>query len=316
MNLLTGINPGWAGLNFIASIISLRVLVKFEDKSLCIKNTEPCEPAFSIHKAESNQSMQEDDTVLKDKQLQNFASLSLCKEEKADAFTDETLETIKERLAELPHLYLDNTFSDLQITAVGLAEHQFIPEISRLAEATLTKNKDNNCKIASIGKLLVNQRDLENIIEANALLQHTDNIPRSPRVISSESGKILYQKLNLILSEHEEISDLAFIDRNGYIISGLIKNQEKEQIIGAIFCSIFSTLENYLNQINISLPLKIYFEFQNERIFLKQLKDKFVFIAAESGFEFIDYSYLKEVFNRTHFLCEENQIKALNSLKL
>ncbi len=170
----------------------------------------------------------------------------------------------------------------------------FIPTDIRLTESTVSKETKSKGKIASIGKLLVNNRDIEGVIESSAALTEV-GMERKTNVVSSDSGEQIYEKFNKIKSEFPYIKEISLIDKGGFTLASDYEDKMKIHIAGALIAGAYHTLQNYLAQISFIDPQKIFFETENSNNFILKTNNEFLFSVWTKEFNHIDYSEIKNI---------------------
>ena len=204
---------------------------------------------------------------------------------------------MEDKISSLPSSVDDNEYFD------------FIPTDIRLVSAPVSKENDSKGKIAAIGKLLVNNRDIEGVIESSvAFAEGKKNI------FSSVSGEQIYEKFNKLKQEFNHIKEIALIDKGGFILASNQDNEKanslqsslcnpeillntgnqtmKMHITGALVAGVYHTLQNYLAQISFKHPQKIYFETENSNNFIIKTNDEFLFSICDKAFKHVDYTEL------------------------
>lgn len=156
------------------------------------------------------------------------------------------------------------------------------PNIPQLVETPKSKDKASGGKITSIGKLLVDQRDIENIIETNALMQHISSDGTSTQIISSALGTKTNDKVKKI-EELGNIKSIIIVNDSGFVQKSTLSDIHKEQLLGAMTSGTFGILSNLIKKLGFPLPKDISFETDTGwSILLKHSSDIYsVFI--ESG---------------------------------
>lgn len=168
----------------------------------------------------------------------------------------------------------------------------FIPTDIRLVEAPVSKDNESKGKIASIGKLLVNNRDIEGVIESSAAIAE-NNSEGKTNIVSSVSGEQIYEKFSKLKQEFVHIREIALIDKGGFILASDYEDKMKIHITGALIAGAYHTLQNYLAQISFKHPQKIFFETENSNNFILKTNDEFLFSIWDKEFKHIDYTALE-----------------------
>ncbi len=160
----------------------------------------------------------------------------------------------------------------------------FIPTDIRLVESPVSKDNETKGKIGSIGKLLVNNRDIEDFIES-ATESGTEG---KTSVVSSVSGEQIYEKFSRLKQEFTHIKEIALIDKGGFIIAGNFADERAIHIAGALVAGIYHTLQNYLAQLSFKQPQKIFFETENSNSFIIKTGDEFLFSNWDKEFKHVE----------------------------
>jgi predicted regulator of Ras-like GTPase activity (Roadblock/LC7/MglB family) len=149
------------------------------------------------------------------------------------------------------------------------------PFIPRLAEESKSKVVEGSGKITSIGKLLVDHRDIENIIETNALMQSVGAETTATKIISAMAGSKVNDKLTAI-KEIEGINDCIVVSEAGFIQASTLKDLHKEQIMGAMAANVFSIIALNLNKLGFQPPKDIAFESESGMLGLNRLNSMII----------------------------------------
>lgn len=214
------------------------------------------------------------------------------------------------KLEPLPTISLEGVIQNNNISSASQIEEKeepeenfdFIPTDIRLVEAPVSKDKESKGKIASIGKLLVNKRDIEVVIESNEL--NTEKTSESnTNIISSASGVQIYEKLNNLTEKYTHIKEIALIDKGGFALAGNYEDKMKIQITGALIAGAYHTLQNYLAQISFDAPEKIFFETENSNNFIIKTNDNLLFAIGEKDFKNVDFDVIEGIIDN-----EENPV--------
>ena len=193
----------------------------------------------------------------------------------------------------------DINLNDLELNK---DKNEYIPVNIRLSDTAKPKKEINNGTISSISKLLVNQRDIENIIQVNELMQNIGCDTAGTHIISMRTGSKIYAQLNKIMVDYkDEINSLILLNKAGFILASTLPDKQKEQNIGAIAVVAFLVLQNYLNKINI-YPTKIFFETDEVFNVIFEINDKIQFFNCAKEFNPIDF--VNEIFHQNDFVYE------------
>ncbi len=171
----------------------------------------------------------------------------------------------------------------------------YIPTDIRLVQNLSQKDTGQKGKIGSIGKLLVNNKNIENISESEEMLNSETT------VITTVSGQKIYEKFDEIKNEFSCIKEMALIDDGGFIIANNFEDKQRVQIAGALVAGAYHTLQNYLSQISLTLPVRIFFETENTNSFIVKTKSEILFSVWEKDFKQVDYGPLDEIIEADDF---------------
>ena len=165
----------------------------------------------------------------------------------------------------------------------------FIPTDIRLVENAESKEDDQKAKIGAIGKLLVQNKDLETLSEDEEILKTRVN------VISTVSGDKIYAKFNELKSEFSCIKEIALIDQGGFILATNFEDTQRAQIAGALVSGAYHTIQNYLAQISLPFPIRIFFETEYANGFIVKTKEEILFSIWHKEFELVEYGPMGEL---------------------
>jgi len=323
------INPAIPTIRFIFSYVTMISLITFEEKKQEIKQKpaatkvkeEEQEKITFETKSKLQQEIKENIQPTKEEtnapkttyeELYPKAAKPEKKEEPAqEIFLDfsEKTEEIKQKPAALPS---EEEFIELDTLPISTLEEQkdeqplepkekqeeaqenfnYIPTDIRLVEAPVSKENENKGKIGSIGKLLVNNRDIEGIIELNAEQSSGEG---KTNVVSSESGEEFYEKFSKLKQEFGQIKEIALVDKGGFVLANNFEeeNRMKIPITGALIAGAYHTMQNYLLQLSILDPQKIFFETENSNNFMIKTGDHFLYSVWEKTYTHVDFGSLE-----------------------
>ncbi|MDD3014851.1 MAG: hypothetical protein PHC34_14205, partial [Candidatus Gastranaerophilales bacterium] len=170
-----------------------------------------------------------------------------------------------------------------------------IPDNIRLSDNQRINKTESKGMISSIGKLLINNRDIENIIETNELMQQIGCSSDDIDIVTMTSGIKIYEKFNRIMVEYTQIKDLTLSNKAGFTIASIIKDSRRSETIGAIASGAFLVLKNYLERLEICNLQKVFFEADDAVYSLFKIDDFILFFISEENFEPINYTLVKEI---------------------
>lgn len=155
-------------------------------------------------------------------------------------------------------------------------------EIPKLAQDPRSKGIDHGGKITSIGKLLVDHRDIENIIETNALMQSVGADTTTTNIISAVAGVKTNEKLAAV-KEIEGINSCIVVNQAGFIQASTMDDIHKEQVMGAMASGTFGVINNYLDKISFKSTKDIVFESTTGSIVLSKFLNNIMGVYINSG---------------------------------
>ncbi len=330
-DFVLSLNPLLTGASFLFSIIVLCSAVKLEE----IKKTEINPGEETINN--KNREITEDKPLSKQDDLQddtevvkfNFTEKQKSedqeengKEQKTpctyeelypqgskylkveDAEEEIDLEDIPQSDLKLTEKNLEKTEEETSCEYDKLSENpenmDFIPTDIRLTETPAAKETESRGRIASIGKLLVNNRDIENLIETNETSENSAVNDRT-NIISSISGEKIYNKFSNIKGKFKQIKEVALIDKGGFILANDFEDKQKAQMTGALVSGAYHTLHNYLAQISLSFPVRIFFETANTNSFIVKTRDEVLFSTWDKEFKHVEYGPLSGLIEADDF---------------
>lgn len=176
----------------------------------------------------------------------------------------------------------------------------FIPLNIRLSEGKQEKLVENTGKIGSIGKLIINNRDIENIIESTESSEGRGENSRT-NIISSVSGEEIYKKFSELKKEFTYIREVALIDKGGFVLANDFEDKQRVQITGALVAGSYHTLQNYLAQISMQTPTGIFFETAESNSFILKTGEQILFSSWDKDFKHIEYGPLVEIVEKEDF---------------
>lgn len=327
------INPLVIVISFLFGFITLISLIKFEDKADIVpikpekQNEEPEEItekstpeviAFNVREAENTSiPITPAEEILNNVSEKGESSKTLYEELYSDAkqeiknnnkpLPDENECFISEET--LPSIDFEDTPKE-KSTVESVSEsaeenYDFIPIDIRLVEAPVSKVGESKGKIASIGKLLLNNRDVESVIESGEMIAEQAGAESKTSIVSSDAGEHTEELFNRINAKHPEIKELSLIDKGGFILASRTESEENEalpenramkmNITGALIAGVYNTLQNYLAQLSFDVPEKIFFETENTNcLIIKTEDDKLLFLTGGKEFSPVDFGILKD----------------------
>lgn len=186
-------------------------------------------------------------------------------------------------------------------------EHIVMP---KLADKPTNKDAEVSGKITAIGKLLVDHRDIENIIETNALMQSVGADITSTKIISAVEGGKVNDKL-ASLKEVEGIGASIVVNDAGFIQASTIDDLQKEQVLGAMASGTFIIISNSINKMGFKPARDVTIESSRGTLALSKMEDKIVSTFIDSG---VDLYKLKELNDLLVVAAEKDDKELVDSL--
>ena len=170
-------------------------------------------------------------------------------------------------------------------------DKSFIP---KLAEESRSKVVDSGGKITSIGKLLVDHRDIENIIETNALMQSVGSEATTTKIISAVAGSKTNEKL-AALKEIEGIDASIIVNEAGFIQASTLDNIHKEQLIGAMASGTFGIVSSSLNKMGFQPAKDLSIESNTGSLVLHKLSDNIITVFVDPKYKLYELLDLNDI---------------------
>ncbi|MEW5820160.1 MAG: hypothetical protein AB1782_08195 [Cyanobacteriota bacterium] len=168
------------------------------------------------------------------------------------------------------------------------------PVIPRLTDAPKKKDHESGGKITSIGKLLVDHRDIENIIETNALMQSVGSDATTTKIISAVAGGKTNEKL-AALKEINGINSSVIVNAAGFIQASTLDDIHKEQVIGAMASGTFGIVSTSLTKLGFQPAKDVTLESNTGSIVLNKLSDNIITIFVDSDYSLYNLTELNEI---------------------
>jgi predicted regulator of Ras-like GTPase activity (Roadblock/LC7/MglB family) len=183
-----------------------------------------------------------------------------------------------------------------------------IPDDIRLVSSQKKKNIETTGVISSIGKLLINNRDIEHIIETNELMQQIGCNNEEIDVVTMAMGIKIYDKFNKIMVEYTQVKDLTLSNKAGFMIASIIKDSRRAETIGAIASSAFVVLNNYLQRLELTNLKKVFFEAEDTIYTIFKVEDFVLFFASEKTFTPVNYGLLQEIIDQNNLMDQDMSV--------
>ena len=269
------LNPLILGAGFIFSLVTLRVMTRIEEVQEEEQIKEQPGASYAAEPAKIPQ------TPLK------IHSIQASKNNHQEPENTESLDALEP-------MELDD-----QVTIEQDDKNKnFIPTNIRLIQNSSSKDTEQKGRIGSIGKLLVNNKDIENLIESEEILSTKTN------VITTISGQKIYEKLNELKSEFSCIQEMALIDSGGFILANNFEDKQRVQIAGALISGAYFTLQNYFSQLELNFPVRIFFETDKNKSFIAKTRDELLFSIwskENQDLQHIEYGPMTEIMDAEDF---------------
>jgi len=281
---ILNIDPLVVATGFVFSIIALCVGLKIEDPA---KKQPPEQPPEAMEETDPSPQTSEIPPAQEPGQQTPAETEELFLAEKPPL---QEMAEIPEGLAPLESMELNDN-----IEPETKSQTDYIPINIRLVQAVAQKDTEQRGKIGSIGKLLISNKNLDNLIESEEMLDSETT------VITTVSGQKIYEKFNEIKSEFSCIKEMALIDEGGFIIANNFEDKQRVQIAGALVAGAYHTLQNYLSQISLAMPVRIFFETENTNSFIVKTREEILFSVWEKDFKQVEYGPMKEIIEADDF---------------
>ena len=162
---------------------------------------------------------------------------------------------------------------------LAVDENYTVPE---LAQDPSSKDSKSGGKITTIGRLLVDKRDIENIIDTNEQLQHISADATTTKILSQSEGDLINAKLSAI-KDLSNVKGCVVVSESGFIQASNLEDLQKEQIIGALASGTYGIISNTIKKVGFKSPKEITLETnEGQLILLKALNNIFaIFIEPQ-----------------------------------
>ena len=335
------LNPAIIGISFLFSLFALCVGVKLEKiEEESFEDTNPEEineekEGISENTTIAKQEHSQDTEVVKFK----FSEKNNCVEKPESMISDKNEQRSKspatyeeiypqnsEYITEVEEIFLENMTSGENLleeekiimdnneemelkeknilldrqNEVNSEAMDFIPTDIRLSETLTSRETESKGRIGAIGKLLVNNRNIENVIEAGEIAEEGP-LNNKINIITSVSGEQIYKKFSELKNEFVGIKEVALVDQGGFILANDFKDKQRVQLAGALVAGTYHTLQNYLAQLSLSFPVRIFFETANANSFIVKTRDAILFSTWDKEFKHIEYGPVNEILEAEDF---------------
>lgn len=157
--------------------------------------------------------------------------------------------------------------------------------INSQIRAHLAKSKYNAKMkhISAIGKILLNQRDLEQIIEANALMQNYSDESSKLNLIYAIDGDELNEMLNNIKQDNN-IEDLCIVDLTGTLKAHNIQPGTDAYTVSSVSSLAFQVIENYIKQLwNINIE-SVFIQTNSKNVSISKIDKNIIYISGNKTY--------------------------------
>jgi predicted regulator of Ras-like GTPase activity (Roadblock/LC7/MglB family) len=165
-------------------------------------------------------------------------------------------------------------------------------------------------KISSVGKLLINHRDLENIIETNALLQHFSGSSSVSGLISAQEGETLKKSVESLMSESSFIKDIFIMSASGFPVYSTSLNNRSLQAYCALFSSAFAIIEDHFSKIIASGIVSMVVETDETSVLITKSNGRYAAFLAASEALPVNYAGIRDILSNSPILGDNlNDVK-------
>jgi predicted regulator of Ras-like GTPase activity (Roadblock/LC7/MglB family) len=203
-------------------------------------------------------------------------------------------EKIPEPVAETISEVTKEDSTDQEQTSEQPKQDQYTDPLPKLTESPRSKELDSAGKITAIGKLLVDHRDIENIIETNALMQSVGAETTTTNIISAIAGAKTNEKLS-VLTEIEGIKSAIIVNNAGFIRASTLGDIHKEQVIGAMASGTFGIISKLMVDLGFNPPKDILFESETNYIVLHRLNAEIVSVFIDPDARIYNLSEINDM---------------------
>jgi predicted regulator of Ras-like GTPase activity (Roadblock/LC7/MglB family) len=182
----------------------------------------------------------------------------------------------------------------------------------KLTESPRSKDLDAGGKITAIGKLLVDHRDIENIIETNALMQSVGAEATTTNIISAIAGGKTNEKLSAI-TELEGIQSVVVVNEAGFIKASTLGDIHKEQVIGAMASGTFGIINKTMNKLKFNSVKDVSFESETGTITLNKTLADIVAVFVEPSARLYNLSEINDLLSTAAELSHGDIVSSFSS---
>jgi len=324
-NLDISANPLYFAISFIFGILSSIILIKLEiiKKSVPInqinsmptivqevpQEEEPVKPQYLVEETENSTISKKEVTAEIYQKPQTYKDTTYLNktEIKEKIETQKNQEFLTSELESLPDIKIEEEINpdknNLSLSSSSLYDERIfdnndIPDNIRLSNNQKIHKTESKGIISSIGKLLINNRDIENIIETNELMQQIGCSSEDIDIVTMTSGIKIYEKFNKIMVEYTQVKDLTLSNDAGFTIASIINDGRRSETVGAIASGAFLVLKNYLARLEIYNLQKAFFEGEDIIYSLFKVDNFILFFISEKSFDPINYTLVKDVLDQ------------------
>ena len=235
-----------------------------------------------------------DTPVKTDKKLESVVK-ELSEPETFDSL-GELPDIVEEKEEPLKRGFSEETVDQVDSTVTYKSTEDYV--VPMLAETPTSKEHDSGGKITSIGKLLVDHRDIENIIETNALMQSVGSDITSTTIISAIAGGKTNEKL-AALGDLEGINATVIVNDAGFIQASTLNDLQKEQVIGAMASGTFGVISSTLSKMGFQPAIDITLKSDSQSLVLNKLTNNIIAIFVDANSSVYDTKDITQLLSST-----------------
>lgn len=218
---------------------------------------------------------------------------------------------VEEKEEPLKRDFSEETVDQLDSTVTYKSTEDYV--VPRLAETPTSKEHESGGKITSIGKLLVDHRDIENIIETNALMQSVGSDITSTKIISAIAGGKTNEKL-AALGDLEGINATVIVNDAGFIQASTLNDLQKEQVIGAMASGTFGVISSTLSKMGFQPAIDITLKSDAQSLVLNKLTNNIIAIFVDANSSVYDTEDITQLLSSTGEMENAKLLELISSI--
>lgn len=152
-------------------------------------------------------------------------------------------------------------------------------------------NEENLGRLNKIDSILLNKRDMENIIETNALLQHLGHSSDGLKLLSKAQGESIQNILKKVQVD-QNMESAIVTNNSGHILSSFANNNSKINTIATVSNFAFKTAESFYGQIYSEKLEYLTLVFESKSIDIIDFNNIYLTTLATKDFSIIENSHL------------------------